>query len=215
MQIEVRPTYAGHGSETRDRRRLRLRGSHRAGLGLVELMVSLAITAALLTATAVALDASIQAYQINVQQASVLQSERVTMNRIISTIRRSKLHAPENATLKAQFATGATVTDNSIAMYDANGTLTVFRYDSTNKLLNLVIGGVAHPLLYGVEDFQVTLQPMRSATSVKTGGSWDLLRRATVLLTAKSNSKTSMNGETPGSLSLSMSASVMPRRNSW
>ena len=42
---------------------------NRAGLSLVEVMIALAITAMLLTATAVALDASIKAYQINVQQA--------------------------------------------------------------------------------------------------------------------------------------------------
>ena len=187
----------------------------RSGLALVELLIALAITATLLTATAIALDASIQAYQINCQQATVLQMERVAMNRIISTIRRSKLHAPENATLGSQFAGGATVTGQAIVMYDSAGVLTSFRYDATNKVLNLVTSGVTHPLMYGVEDFQVTMEPMRSSASVKTGGSWDLLKRATILMSVRSTGKTSMNTENIGSLTLSLSASVMPRRNSW
>jgi Tfp pilus assembly protein PilE len=187
----------------------------RSGLALVELLISLAITATLLTATAIALDASIQAYQINCQQATVLQMERVAMNRIISTIRRSKLHAPENASLAGQFAGGATVTGQAIVMYDSAGVLTSFRYDATNKVLNLVTSGVTHPLMYGVEDFQITMEPMRSSASVKTGGSWDLLKRATVLMSVRSTGKTSMNTENIGSLMLSLSASVMPRRNSW
>src|SRR3954447_10555444 len=140
---------------------------NRSGLALVELLISLSITASLLTATAVALDASIQAYQINCQQATLLQTERVAMNRMLGTIRRSKLHAPENAILNSQFATGATITGQSIAMYDTTGVLTSFRYDPTNKVLNLVTSGVTHPLMYGVEDFQLTMEPMRSSSSVR------------------------------------------------
>ena len=60
------------------------------------------------------------------------------MNRILSTIRRSKLHAPDDPTLRSQFATGKTVTGTAVAMFDVNGVATYFRYDATNKVLNLV-----------------------------------------------------------------------------
>src|SRR5688500_3102200 len=161
----------------RSRRRVR------AALGLVELMVALAITAALLTATAVALDASIQAYQINIQQAAVLQAERSAMARIVSTIRRAKLHAPEDSTLSGQFAGGATVSGSGIAMFDAGGLQTTFKLDPATKTLNMITPSGTHPLLRGVETFQVTMEPMRSNKSVRTGGSWDLMKRATVVMT--------------------------------
>ena len=53
---------------------------------------------------------------------------------------------------------------------------------------------------------------MRSETSTKTGGTWDLLKRATILLTVETSTKTSFGPEDIGSMKLSLSASVMPRR---
>jgi prepilin-type N-terminal cleavage/methylation domain-containing protein len=152
----------------------------RRGMGLVELLVSLAIAASLLTATGVALNASFAAYQVNQQQATLLQSTRLTMNRILSTIRRCKLHAPDTSSQATQFAIGATVTDTGIDMFDANDVETIYRYDAANKRILFIAGGTTHPLLEGVESFNVTLEPMRSAESVRTGGPWDLLRRATI-----------------------------------
>ncbi len=191
------------------------RPTFRSGLSLFEVLVALVITATLLTATAVALDASIKAYQINIQQASLIQMERVTMNRILSTIRRSKLHAPEDPTLSGQFASGQTVTGGAIVMYDTGGAETSFRYDATNQVLNLVTNGSTHAMVVGVLDFEITMEPMRSAESVRTGGSWDLLKRATILLTVKTTNQTAFGPETPGSLKMTLSASIMPRRNTW
>jgi len=187
----------------------------RRGLGLVELMVALAIAAALLTATGVALSAATDAYQINQQQAILLQSTRTTMNRMLTTIRRCQLHAPDTTTARNQFATGTTVNDTGIDMYDNNNTLTIYRFDAANQCVNLVIGGKAHPMIEGVTAFQVTMQPMRSAQSVRTGGPWDLLQRASIVLTVKTNAKTSAATEGQGLQTLTMSASVMPRRNTW
>ena len=184
-------------------------------MGLVELMVALAITASLLTATAAALSAATDAYRINQQQAILLQSERLTLNRMLSMIRRCQLHAPDSATPRTQFATGATVTDTGIDMYDANNVLNIYRYDSTNQRLNLIIAGTTRPLMEGVTAFTVTMQPMRSYNSVRTGGPWDLLQRASIVLTVKTNASTSAGSEGMGEQTMTMSASVMPRRNTW
>ena len=187
----------------------------RLGLGLVELMIAMSISVTLLAATGIALDTSIKAYQINVQQASLLQQTRVAITRMTTMIRRTKLHAPENATLSGQFATGRTVTGQSIEMFDTNNIETIYRYDSASKSVLAIVGGVPHTLIHGVDDFQVTMEPMRSADSVKTGGPWDLLKRATIFLTVRTTSQTAFGDEAPGDVSLSISGSVMPRRNAW
>jgi prepilin-type N-terminal cleavage/methylation domain-containing protein len=187
----------------------------RRGLGLIEMMVALSISAALLTATGVALDTAIKAYRINLQQAMLLQNARTAMNRILTTIRRTKLHAPDTALQRAQFAGNTTVTGTGIAMFDANNTEIDFRYDATAKTVNAVSNGVARPLIHGVEDFSVTLKPMRSATSAKINGPWDLLERATILMTVRTADQNTLDTESDGRVVITLSASVMPRRNTW
>jgi hypothetical protein len=51
---------------------------------------------------------------------------------------------------------------------------------------------------------------------VKTGSqTYDLLMRATVLISVHTNSETSKTSETTGAQTITMSSSVMPRRNVW
>ena len=192
-----------------------IRRRFRSGLGLAELMIALAISAALLTATAFALDTAIKAYRINLQQAALLQNARTAMNRILTTIRRTKLHAPDTAALRTQFAASTTVTGTAIDMFDANNNLLVFRYDTAAKCINLIANGVSHPLIHGVEDFSVTMKPMRSAASAKINGPWDLLERATMQITVRTADQNTMDVESPDSIQVTLSASVMPRRNTW
>lgn len=59
----------------------------RRGFNLVEMLIALAITAALLTATMVALDASFMAYQSTTEVASTHTIGRLTMHRILALIR--------------------------------------------------------------------------------------------------------------------------------
>ena len=193
----------------------RRRRQFRRGLGLVELMVALSISAALLTATAFALDTAVKAYRINLQQAALLQNARTAMNRILTTIRRAKLHAPDSAALRTQFAANTTVTGTGIDMFDSNNTEIDFRYDATKKVVNAVYNGIAHPLIHGVEDFSITMKPMRSAASAKINGPWDLLERATILITVKTADENTMDVESPDKVQITLSASVMPRRNTW
>src|SRR5438445_9014571 len=83
----------------------------RRGVGLVELMMALAITASLLTATAVALNATSMAYKVNEEQASLIQATRLVLNRVTSSIRTTKLHSPNDPVLAGQFNAGLVVTD--------------------------------------------------------------------------------------------------------
>ena len=72
----------------------RRRSPVRRGFNLVELLIALAISAALLTATMVALDASFRAYQMTTEVASTHTIGRLTMNRILTLIRTGEEFGP-------------------------------------------------------------------------------------------------------------------------
>lgn len=68
-------------------RNIHRRAMARRGFNLVEMLIALAISAALLTATMVALDASFTAYQMTTEVASTHTIGRLTMHRILALIR--------------------------------------------------------------------------------------------------------------------------------
>ena len=188
----------------------------RTGIALFECLLAIAISAGLLTATAYALDASIKAFHINQQQSILMQNTRLAMTRILTTVRRCKLHAPDDATQRASFVTGKTVTGGGITMFDHNDQQATYHYDAAKKVVNFIAAdGKAYPLIHGVEDFTITLEPMRSPNSVRTGAGYDLLRRATIQLTVRTTNETSLANEGVGRVKLTLSGSVMPRRNTW
>ena len=200
-------------------RRRRIRSQFRrsrAGIALFECLMAIAISAGLLTATAFALDASIKAFHINQQQSILMQNTRLAMTRILSTVRRCKLHAPDTSAQRGPFSTGKTVTDSGITMFDHNNQLATYRYDKPTKTVNFIAAdGKSYPLIHGVEEFIVTLEPMRSPNAVRTGAGWDLLKRATIQITVKTTEQTSLANEGVGRVKLTLSGSVMPRRNTW
>ncbi len=65
-----------------------------AGLSLVEMLMALAITAMLLTATMVAIDASFKAYAIAAESASTQTATRMVINRLLTMVRTSTAHGP-------------------------------------------------------------------------------------------------------------------------
>lgn len=65
-----------------------------AGLSLVEMLIALSITAMLLTATMVAIDASFQAYAAAAESASTQSATRMVINRLLTLIRTSTAHGP-------------------------------------------------------------------------------------------------------------------------
>ena len=64
------------------------------GLSLIELLISVAITAMLLTATMVAIDASFKAYASAAESASTQTTTRLTVHRLLTLIRTSTAHGP-------------------------------------------------------------------------------------------------------------------------
>lgn len=185
------------------------------GLTFLELMIAMSITAMLLLATAVAVDASFKAYQVNQEQSSLLQRARVAMDRLTTVIRTTKDHLPDTPAVASQFTIGQICTDTGIDLFDNNNVETIFRYDPTNKRVLAIVGGTTNVLLNGVQAFQIKFEPMRSANSIRTGGGYDLLERATILVTVRTNSDTNVSSETTGTQTVTLSASVMPRRNVW
>jgi len=78
----------------RDRRGRRPGPGPRRGFNLVEMLVAMAISAALLAAVAVALDASFRAYQATTELASTHTISRLTMDRMMAMIRSGEDFAP-------------------------------------------------------------------------------------------------------------------------
>jgi Tfp pilus assembly protein PilW len=200
--------------QSRAGRRL-LRRRPRRGVGLFELLIALSISATLLTATGVALDASFFSYRVNEEQSSLIQNARLTLNRITTAIRTSKAHQPHSAGLLPAFVSGLTVTDNGLDMYDLTNTSLSFTYDPTAKTVSATYNGVAHVLAQGVTQFQITIEPMRSPEAIRTGAGCDLVQRATVLMAIQTTAATMQRSETTSGQVITLSASVMPRRNTW
>src|SRR5687767_251306 len=93
----------------------------RRGATLVEMLIGLSITAALLTATAVAMDASLKSYQVNQEQASLLQRARTSVHRLLSAVRAGDAHQPYSEDAQSDFADGWDVDDSGIRLEAADG----------------------------------------------------------------------------------------------
>ncbi|QDU34944.1 hypothetical protein KS4_30210 [Poriferisphaera corsica] len=136
------------------------------GLSLVEMLVSLAITAMLLTATMVAIDTSFRAYASAAESASTQASTRMVINRLLMMIRNSTAHGPLTLTEAKDFDTNATqeestITSNFLEMIDPKGRLIRIEHNASENTLYLRVdqngnftydnSELAQPLLSGVE----------------------------------------------------------------
>lgn len=185
------------------------------GVGLVELLIALTITAGLLTATAVGVHASITAYRTNQELSSLGQRGRLAMHRMLTSIRAAERHLPESDDAAADFRGGLVVSDSGIAMDTPDGKVLAYYHDPATQRLMVKVGTQDHVLLEGVEEFQVRMEPMRSQAHIRSGLHYDLLRRATLLLTIHTTAATAHQSETTGRQSVTISSSVAPRRNTW
>jgi len=111
------------------------------GVGLIELLVALAISATLLTAVAVATDTSFKAYAINEEQATLTQRARLTTHRILTYIRTSKEHQPVSSAAISSFSTGHKVTDTGISMFTEDGKQLDFEFDAAGRRVLLTENG--------------------------------------------------------------------------
>lgn len=94
----------------------------RKGLGLVELIISLAITAMLLTAVAAAYSATTSAIEMNDQFFRASQATRVTINQIMAEVRRCQ---------------SGVVDDPSLEVTTQVGDKRVYTYDAANRMLTM------------------------------------------------------------------------------
>jgi hypothetical protein len=195
-------------------------------VGLVELLVALAISAALLTAVAVATDACFKAYGANQSQAQLMQRARLGMNRLITYIRSTEEHVPQTLDKATDFSNGLVVEDTAIEMalnetqgvaFEQSGNHLQMRPFTIDPTTGVQTYGTARVLLDGVGagDFRVVMEPQRSAQSSKIGGNYDQLRRVNLFLTVRPGSDSTVTGETTAGQVVTLSTSVMPRRNFW
>jgi hypothetical protein len=111
---------------------------------------------------------------------------------------------------------GLVVTDRGIVMIDPNENEVGFAYDAANGILNARDkSGNDYVLLRGVERFEIKFEPMRSQQSTRTGGPYDRLLRATVLLTVRTSGNSVDVDETVGAQRVTLTSSAVPRRNVW
>jgi len=107
-----------------------------AGLSLVEILIALAITALLITATAVAFDAAFRSYETNHDLAMAGMSARNSLYQMTALIR-SAWNDPDIAAIDVN-ADGS-----ELSFTDANGRNLIYRYNPTAHALELNIDGAA------------------------------------------------------------------------
>jgi hypothetical protein len=153
-------------SKTPATNRRRCRPARRSrGLSIMELLLALAITAMLLTATAVALAASFRAYGDAVEQATSLVATRMITQRLLGLIRTSTAHGPLEPDPDADppiTLSGQTISSNYIELVDPLGRILRCEYRSASEELWLIMNPgqtseQAQPLIGGVTAASFTL----------------------------------------------------------
>ena len=104
-----------------------------AGLSLVEILISLAITALLLTATAAAFDAALKSYRINHDLSMVSMSTRNCLYQMTSTIRSAWNDPPDIIVVNGD--------GTECSLVDAVGRDIIYRYDTGAEQLQVNIDG--------------------------------------------------------------------------
>ncbi|MCH8164007.1 MAG: prepilin-type N-terminal cleavage/methylation domain-containing protein [Planctomycetes bacterium] len=130
-------------------RRIRPWRTARRGFNLVEMLIALVITATLLTATMVALDASFMAYQATTEEASTHTISRLIMNRMLTLIRTGREFGPFPVNPQDSL-----VQDDFIQFLTPNGEVLELRWVELEEALYVIRdpGGLNewHLLLEGV-----------------------------------------------------------------
>ena len=185
--------------------------SRRRGFTLVEVLMSIAIMSGLLIATAAAIGASTQAYRGNLASAEMLQHGRNAAMRMAAELRSGSNHAPTTAAKKTSYTAGSTVTDTGITFLDEGGRQITYRYDAAAQTVTLKIDAATPAILArGVQSFTVRMAPARSKQSIKTGGVYDELSRATITLTVAATGEYAENNN-----ALTLTQSITPRARLW
>jgi prepilin-type N-terminal cleavage/methylation domain-containing protein len=196
---------------TNDGRDARPTTRARRGLTIIELLVSLAITAMLLTATMVAIDASFRAYASAAESASTQTSTRLVVHRLLTMVRTSTAHGPlleETGVTR----TGDTLDSPYIELLDQQGNLIRIDYTAAEQTMYVTTtpagGSVSTrvPMLGGVTqcNFHLTRR-------LDDDGIW-VLARGSIDFTVQPDDDASLELEMGQTAPIRVVASTMPRR---
>ena len=190
---------------------------------LVEMLLAMAICAVIMTALAAATGASFSSIKANESAVRLATRGRNTVNRMVAQVRRGSSHAPYTKTGTAynNFLAGAAAMDDvgfSVVDDLADGTNVTYTYwfDSANSRImmtrTVATGTTTTPAVFldGVNDFKVRLWPGRSAAATASGGNYDLVLLATVLMEIKNVDTMTKNSDT-----MVYSGSAVPRKCVW
>ena len=120
------------------RRRRRSITTRRRGFNLVEVLIALAITASLLTATLVALDASFRAYQSTTEEVSTQSIGRIVMHRMLTLLRTGTEFGPYPADPRVN-----RIRSDYIEFRTQEDEVVTIRWDRNNEVLTYQIEGQA------------------------------------------------------------------------
>ncbi len=186
---------------TASNRSRRLGRGHRRGFNLIELLIALAITAALLSATMMALRASFMAYQTTTEVASTHTISRLVMHRMLALLRTGQDFGPLPPTPLESI-----VDSNYIQFFTNNGQLITLDWVDVDDTLYVVLTDefdveTTYPLLEGVTSCNFTLE-------------YELgykLHRATIDMTIVPDDNMSVDLDGDNQLVIRLVASAMPR----
>lgn len=184
------------------------------GVSLVELLLALAITAILLVATMVAINASFIAYASAAEQASTQAAARMVVHRLLALVRTSTAHGPlepNPSTDPPVTLTGDTINSFYIELIDPRGNLVRVEYRADDQQLWLITtppGGQAQPqpLLGGVTNAQFFCLRRTDSQNLL------VLERATIDLTIQPDVDTTLALEDGQTAPICVIASTMPRK---
>ena len=193
----------------------RFRAARRCrGLSILELLLALAITAVLLTATAAAIAASFRAYGDAVEQAGAQVATRMVTQRLLGLIRGSTAHGPLEPDADADppiTLDGDTITSSHIELIDPQGRVLRCEYRAADEELWLIMNAgetdeQAQPLIAGVTAASFTLRRWLNDDDL-----WEL-ERATIDLTVQPDEDATLALENGPAQAIRVIASTKPRK---
>jgi prepilin-type N-terminal cleavage/methylation domain-containing protein len=183
----------------------------RRGFNLIELLIALAISSALLTATMVALDASFTAYQATTEYASTHTIGRLSIQRLLTLIRTGREFGPFPLNPHSTI-----VESDYIEFLDESGNLLVIEWRPDEEALYVQANGSDYLLLEGVlaqfdpDDPDVQIPPF--TLEYERGRT---LYRATVDLLIKPDDNMDVEIEGNYADTIHIVASAMPRSEAY
>lgn len=124
--------------------RTRRAAIRRAGFSLIEVLIALAITAVLLTATLVALDASFRAYQSTTEEVSTHSITRLVMHRLLTMVRTGTDFGPYPDDPRVRV-----IQSDHIQFRTQSDDVVTVRWDQSSEVLTYQVAGEAPVELLG------------------------------------------------------------------